>query len=352
LKRVAIVYGTDGDYIREVLSFFQLRELRRGGDRKYFAVAWAAGGLDRKIWSVNDRFEIEEAISGRPPAFEEAVVLSLPAPAEKPLHKEISALLQKKNVALFNPYPASRKAGDKYFTVSKLAAKNIPVPESILLKKVDSSKIIPRLNAFLARHKGSGFFYVQPNEGTEGRETYHLSSDEFRRSPDFAAEIVSGILRDRDVIVKKARGNVFYFNKTEPEKGYRSAAFRIFLWQPGDEVEAERGFVEISASESDFITSPEKGGRIIAPAEALANLYYRERDAFRRIILTEEEKRVLPLSAARALAAFNSGLKSKLRIAGVDLLLEVTGGKICPVVLEINPRPSGLDKLAEYVPSA
>ena len=351
MKKAAIVYGTDGEYIREVLSFFHLQELRRGGDRKYIAVAWVTGEPERRVWSVNDRFEIEEEIPDHSPVFQEAIILNLPAFAEQSLHRKISDLLQKKKVAVLNPYPASRKAGNKYLTISKLAAKNIPVPESILIKKPDSSKTVSRLSAFLARHKASGF-YIQPNEGTEGRETYHLTSDEFRQSPDFAAEIVSGILRDREVIVKKARGNVFCFNRAEPEKGYRPVTFRVFLWQPEEKVEAELGFAEMSASANDFITSPEKGGRIITPAEALANLYYWEKETFRRIALTEDEKRSLPASAVRALAAFNSGLRRKLRIAGVDLLLEVTGGKVRPVILEINPRPSGLDKLAEYIPTA
>ncbi len=347
MKRLAIVHGTDREYIREVLSFFQLRELRRGGHRKYIAVAWRPEKKDRRAWSVNDRFEIEEDISGRPPLFEEAVILSLPAFAERSFHREISSLLQRRHVALFNPYSSSRKAGNKHLTIRRLAAKNIPVPESVLLGKSDHSRISRRLSGFLARHDASGF-YVQPNEGTEGRETYFFSADEFRQSPDFTAEVVSGILRDRQVIVKKARGNVFYYKSEENERGYRPVTFRVFLWQPEAEVEADSGFAEISASENEPLTSPEKGGRIVAPSEAMAHLYYRETAGFRRLVLTNEEARSLPSAAVRALAAFNSGLPQKLRIAGVDLLLEVTDGKVRPVVLEINPRPSGLDKLAPW----
>jgi hypothetical protein len=350
VKRLAIFHGTDREYIREVLSFFQLRELRRGGDREFIAVAWGPGEKDRRAWSLNDRFEIEEVISHPPPLFQEAVILSLPAFAERSLHRKIASLLQRRNVALFNPYSSSRKAGNKHLTIRRLAAKNIPVPESVLLAKSDHSRIIRRLSGFLARHNASGF-YVQPNEGTEGREAYVFSADEFRRSPDFAAEIVSGILRDREVIVKKARGNVFYYKSEENERGYRPVTFRVFLWQPEDEVEADSGFAEISASEADLLTSPEKGGRIVAPSEAMADLYYRETAGYRRLVLTGEEAGSLPAAAVRTLAAFNSGLRQKLRIAGVDLLLEVTDGKVQPVVLEINPRPSGLDKLAPFGPS-
>jgi hypothetical protein len=150
------------------------------------------------------------------------------------------------------------------------------------------------------------------------------------------------------VIVKKARGNVFYYKNEEQDRGHRPVTFRVFLWQPEDKVEAELGFAEVSASEKDFVTSPEKGGRITAPAEAMADLHYREKDEFRRIVLTGQERRSLPATAVRALAALNSGLMQKLRIAGVDLVLEVAGGQVRPVVLEINPRPSGLDKLSTY----
>jgi len=102
---------------------------------------------------------------------------------------------------------------------------------------------------------------------------------------------------------------------------------------------------------TDALTSPEKGGRIVAPSEAMAALFYRETAGFRRLVLTGEEAGSLSATAVRALAAFNTGLRQKLRIAGVDLLLEVTDGKVRPVVLEINPRPSGLDKLAPFGPS-
>ncbi len=347
MKRLAIVYGTDEDYIREVLSFFELRELQRGGAREYVAVAWETVRGISRVWSVNDRLEVEEGASEQPPVFQEAVILNLPSSAEQSLHKEISGFLQRRNVVLWNPYAASRKADNKFQTMAGLAGKGIPVPESILLRKSDGSRIIPRLSAFLDRHRASGF-YVQPNEGTEGRETYFFSAGEFRGSPDFAAETVSAILRDREVIVRKARGNVFFYSEGEKERGYRPVMFRVFLWQPEDEVESDLGFAEISASESDLITSPEKGGRIVPPAEAMADLYYRRTGGFRRLVLTGVEERGLPGMAVRALAALNSGLRQKLRIAGVDLLLEVTGGEVRPLVLEINPRPSGLDKLAEF----
>ena len=351
MRRLAIVYGTDGDYIKEVLSFFQLRELRRGGDRKFIAVPWGGGPSDRKVWSVNDRFEIEEETLDRFPAFREAVILNLPATAENSLHGKIARFLQKRRVILFNPYPASLRAGDKYGTISRLAAKNIAVPEAFLLRRSDAPRITAWLGAFLTRHKADGF-YIQPNEGTEGRETYFVEASDFRKSPIFALGAVSGILRDRDVIVRKARGNVFFNKKEEPERGYRPVTFRVFLCQPEDKVEADLGFAEIGASGDDFITSPEKGGRIITPAEAMAGLYYGQADVFRRLVLTGEEQRSLAACAVRALAAFNSGLRQKLRIAGVDLLLEVADGKVQPIVLEINPRPSGLDKLAEFGPKS
>lgn len=348
MKRLAIIYGTDPEYIQEVVSFFQLRELQKGGRRRYLAVSWADGTLDRKVLSVNRRLEIEEEITDAPPEFEEAVVLSLPAFGEQRLHREISAYLQSRHIPLLNPYPTSRLADNKYLAISRLAAKKIPVPESLLLRKPDASKLIPKLSAFLDRHRASGF-YVQPNEGTEGRETYFLTSGEVRRSPEYVTDIVSGLLRDREAIVKKARGNVFYFHEAEKERGYRPVTFRVLVWRPGQKIERDLGFAEVSASEHDGITSLEKGGRIIALREALANLFYRDTDGFRRVVLTEEERRRLPAVAVRALAAFNSGRRAKLRIAGVDLLLEVTRGRVLPVILEINPRPSGLDKLAPFV---
>ncbi len=348
MKRLAIVYGVDEDYIREVLSLLKLRELRTGGDRGYLAAAWGAAGLeDGPVWTLDPRFEAVSASPGPPPPFQEAVILALPADAERTLHEKIAGRLRRRRITLFNPAPASLRADDKAATLGRLAAKNVPVPESLLLERRDRSRIVPRLGAFLARHQAAAF-YAQPNEGTEGRETYFFAAVEFRRSPGLAAEAVSGILLDRRAIIRKARGNVFFFGRDEPDRGYRPVTFRVFLWQPEAEVEADLGFAEISASSAHPVTSPEQGGRIVPPAEALAGLYFREADRWRRLVLSPEERQLLPETARRALAASNAGLKHKLRIAGVDLVLEAAGGRVRPVVLEINPRPSGLDKLSPF----
>jgi len=346
LKRLAIVYGADEDYIREVLSFFTLRELRRGGDREYLAAAWGPAGLDRgPVWSVDPRFEAVTKSPGPPPPFQEAVILALPGDAERTLHEKIAGRLGRSRVRLLNPARASLRADDKAATLGRLAAKNVPVPEFLLLERRDRSRIVSRLDAFLTRHQAAAF-YAQPNEGTEGREAYFFTAAEFHRSPGLAAEAVSGILLDRRVIIRKARGNVFFFSRDEPDRGYRPVTFRVFLWRREAEVEADLGFAEVSASSGHPVTSPEQGGRIVPPAEALANLHFREAGPWRRLVLSPEERPLLPETARRALAASNAGLKNGLRIAGVDLVLEVAGGRVRPVVLEINPRPSGLDKLS------
>ena len=158
MKRLAIVYGVDEDYIREVLSLFQLRELRKGGDREFLAAAWGAAALEGgPVWTLDPRFEAVSASPGPPPPFQEAVILALPADAERTLHAKIAGRLRRGRIALFNPAPASLRADDKASTLGRLAAKSVPVPEFLLLEKRDRSRIVPRLGAFLTRQQAAAF---------------------------------------------------------------------------------------------------------------------------------------------------------------------------------------------------
>jgi carbamoylphosphate synthase large subunit len=46
---------------------------------------------------------------------------------------------------------------------------------------------------------------------------------------------------------------------------------------------------------------------------------------------------------------FNKDLKEKLKIGGMDILIETDGEDIKVVFLELNPRPSGIDKLSPFI---
>ncbi len=75
MRRLAVIHATDGEYIKEALSFFRLQELKKGGDRDYLAVAWGNGEKSWRVWTIDSRFEVREEVREKPPDFQEAVIL-------------------------------------------------------------------------------------------------------------------------------------------------------------------------------------------------------------------------------------------------------------------------------------
>jgi len=78
------------------------------------------------------------------------------------------------------------------------------------------------------------------------------------------------------------------------------------------------------------------------------NLFFKEDGIFERFILTEEHKKQIISEVNRIFKLFNKGMKEKLKIGGMDILIETDGKEIKVVFLEFNPRPSGLDKLSPF----
>ena len=84
---------------------------------------------------------------------------------------------------------------------------------------------------------------------------------------------------------------------------------------------------------------------MISPHQALTNLYRAEADQWHRYILTPQDKAYIKAVAEQAAWALNAGLREEdyLKLIGMDMLLDVdANGKLIPLVLEANPRPSGL----------
>ena len=343
MEKVAIIFGVDEDYIKKVLSILQLDSLKKKREVEFYALKWNEENFGKEILRVGKNFEVEKKSLKKPLKFQKSLILSLPSKKEISLHKKISCFLEKQKIHQLNPFSASFKAGDKYFSISKLKKASIDVPASLLIvKKMKEKEILCNLEKFLLDNKIE-YFYIQPNFGTEGRETYFFSKKEFERKKENVLNVISTILPE-PVIIKGKRGNTYFYD--EIEKQYRQIVFRILVFQTDSKkVESEYGFSEISKDSKTFISSPEKGGKIAGIKDGIFHLYYKEKNNFNRLILTEKELSGIKLKSEIVFKTFNSGFKEKLEFCGMDFLLECKKGKVSPVFLEINPRPSGLNKL-------
>jgi len=328
MEKCVIIYQIDEEYIEEITSFFNFYALKEKANIEFYKVKW-----DEKI-----KPEISK--------FNKAIILSLLGKREIKTHKEISHFLTKHKIFQINPFSCSFKADDKYFTISKLKKNGISVPESLIIKKGEKDNIETKIEEFLDKKKLS-FFYIQPNFGTEGRETYFFSKEEFKKDKNYIIDIIKNILQSQSVIIKEKRGNVYFYK--EEEKGYRNITFRIFIWQFNSKIENNYGFAEVSKDEKSFITSPEKGGKIISFSEGLKNIYYNENGSFKRLVLTEEEIKFIKSETIKLYKCFNKGAKEQLLLCGIDFLLEYNGKKVFPLFLEINPRPAGINRCTEIV---
>ncbi|MCD6166828.1 hypothetical protein J7K19_08995 [bacterium] len=349
MERILIIFEVDVEYVKDVLTFLTLEHLRKGKDFTFCGLKWEGKEkFGEKVFEIGKDFHVTEERTKAPLAFTNALILSLSQQKEISLHQEISSFLETKGISQLNPFSTSIKADDKHYSISKLKQRGFPTPNSLLITDDwNKRKIISEIEEFLEKNRAF-HFYIQPNFGTEGRETYFFSKEEFKKEKDFIVEIVRHILQSQPVIVKGKRGNVYFYRKEEAEKGYRQVVFRIIVYQITKKIEANYGFAELSKDGESFISSLEKGGRITGIIDTFSSLYYQEEENFKKLLLTKEEISFIESEAVRAYKFFNSNFKEKLRFCGIDFLLEFEKGKLSPVFLEINPRPSGLNRVEKF----
>ena len=345
-ETIAVIYGNSPQYVKEVLLILQLFKLRQRRNCKLYALKWDKEKFAADALVLTDDLQILKINSDRMPKPGKCIILDLPKDKEIFLHKRISGFLQKKQIRQLNSFPASLTADDKYKTLSILSRENLKVPESMIINmECNEREILDNLLLFIKRNSIESF-YIQPNFGTEGRETYFIRQEQLEKNPEEILGIIKTILPGQPVIIRKKRGNVYFRNTRE--NGYRQIVFRILVHELNGIPENDYGFAEISSNKTSFISSPEKGGMIIGFKKAFLNLFYLKETKFKRLVLSGNEIESIRNNVMKAYKCFNARRKAKLEFCGIDFVLEVHERGISPVFLEINPRPAGLNKLEEF----
>ncbi len=348
LKNLLIIYEFDCEYIERALSFLKLFSEKESLPLNFYAGKWLGNRIENLILGINDKFEIFKINFPTWDFFHTSIILSLNPLFEKENHKKISKYLKKFKIKQLNPFYPSNFAANKYKTLVKLKKSNINVPDSILIGFKERKLIKEKIMKFITE-KNIEEFYVQANSETEGKQIYFFTKREIIEKFDLLKETIYTILPEQPVIIKEKRGNLCYFKKDEKEYGFRDVVFRFFVFQWRRKIYSNCCFVELSKSWDMPFSSPLKGGKIVDFKNIENNLFFRKGKDFERFFLKDEHKKEIVSEVKKIFYLFNKGFNEKLKIGGMDILIETDGKNIKVIFLELNPRPSGLDKLSFFI---
>jgi hypothetical protein len=348
LKNLLIIYEFDREYIKRVLSFLKLFSAKGNITLNFYAAKWLGNKIENLTLGIDENFETFEVNIPSLNFFNNSIILSLNSLLEKENHRKISEYLKKFKIKQFNPFNPSNFAANKYKTIEKLGRFDVNVPDSILITFDERKMIRRKIEKFVLEKEVEGF-YIQANSDTEGKQTYFFKKKEIIENFHFLEETINTILPEQPVIIKEKRGNIYYFKDEEKECGYRSVVLRFFIFQWNREIYSDWCFVEVSKKEDIPLSSPLKGGEILNFKKIENNLFFKKERYFERFFLKEEQKKKIISEVKKIFYLFNKNLKEKLKIGGIDILIETDGKDIKILFLELNPRPSGLDKLSLFI---
>lgn len=343
-----IVFGAESIYFQDTISAITLDNLRCGNSVNVLGthIEW----LSDSYRCINRALLVDEMGIVKEIAFKEPVpinivqILHLPTEHEIYIHKKLSKRFYEANIYQINPYEDSaERADDKSYTHKLLYKHNITSPDHVLIPKNTSSQyLITILKSF---NKNS--LVVLPNKGTEGQkvERFDLSNNkEITENSPIIKYLQDEILPYDDAVIREMRGNVRYSDGSK----YLNVTIRINVFWNGTRFVAESGYAQLAKDENTFPASRGRGGSIIDINRAFSNLCYFKDNAWKKIILSEDDIDRVKLLAEHSAFAINEGLDTRnfLKAMGIDIILEVSE-EIEPIILEINPRPAGLSYSSE-----
>lgn len=267
--------------------------------------------------------------------------LHLPREGEIALHQQISAQCRALGLPEVNPYSASARADDKALTHTlwSRALPRVPSPEAVLVPR--GACVRDALSTLGACES----VFVQPNRGTEGDRAARFV---FRDLDGIRRHICRGIWPQDDALVREERGGLRCRNADPAAPGIDGPlrfVVRLNVVWDGTKFVAESGFVQLARDAEHPVAARGRGGSLMSPHQAFANLCCAHQGGWRRYVLTPADMDHIKHTAVQAARALSPDLShtAGLKVVGVDLLLEAgPDGALACLALEANPRPAGL----------
>lgn len=359
---VGLIFGAETILFQEIVLAYQADESssRCYGEPQVnilgVHVNWLTedGEASRSL-IVDKSWKVKEVEFKEPVHLHVVHILHLPSDEEREMHRKLSKFFKSLNIPQINPYKASERADDKYWT-HKLWISKVETPSFMLITKGNSlERSLQNLLKFAemigrTKKQNKVMIFIQPNHGTEGRHVERFEINISNQSLDEKGKIaqhITKILAYDDVLVREERGNIRFRKDDDPEEPFRYISFRLNVAWNGIGFIAESGYAQISKSSRCPVASRGRGGEIISLHKALHNLY-REIDAeWLKLRVSSGDFKKIKKSAEIAALKLNANLpiNSYLKMVGIDLVLEEKDGSVYPVLLEANPRPAGLAHL-------
>lgn len=271
-------------------------------------------------------------------------ILHLKREQEIQSHQRISQQFQKNKIPLVNPFgKAVEKADSKY--QSYLCWKNQLIqPKSCFIQKEMESNKLRETTSDMNDIRSA---YLLPNTGTEGIGIHPIQWNET------SLMTISQAAMNEDFILRESRGNVYYLDPEEATSGYRSIVLRANVFFNENGCQTESGYLLVSENSQNEIASVSQGGKILTLDKCHTHLYWKDESRqYQPLKITNSDLDNVGKTASRGIELLNgtSTPGEQLLFAGIDILLEYHRDKgIIPVILEANPRPSGLPHAREWI---
>ena len=351
--RFALVFGAEATLFQDTVLAFQADgEASRGARGRAVSVlgvhhTWLDDRMRAQRALVVDRpGSVCEAGFADPQPLHVVEILHLPRDSEIDLHRRISAACDDARIGLINPYSvAAGRADDKMQAFESWRAARVETPMARRVPRGSGRRGVFAAVLALLGERPAMEVVVQPDHGTEGRqvEAACLRADDpevLRGTHPLVVHAVDAILPRDDLLVREARGSVRFGAGRER----RRIAFRFNVAWNGERLVAESGYAQVAEDDVTFAASRGRGGDIVGLGEALSGLWCGGEAGWQRFVPGPRDVERMCGSAVAAAAALNRGLSEEafLKHTGIDMVLEVDGSRVIPVVIEANARPAGL----------
>lgn len=367
--RLGLIYGAETIYMQDTVL-----ALQTDADRSQPSAATPIHILGvpqnelttdmkaKRALSVDETGWVSEVRFEEPLALDLVQILHLPREGEQRLHRQISTQCERLRLPQINPYRASERADDKEQTHQRWSELRTPIYHRID-QDTSEEAVVTHLRTFLShlrRRRSTIGLVVQPNRGTEGQGVayFEIKPQEIEqltsRHP-VVRYLIDHLLSEGDALLREERGMLRYRPPEEADKGVRRITLRIHVAWNGSAFVAESGYAQVALDQETFVTSRSRGGTIVGLGTVLSHLYAFDPEGRteRPVRLTPDDLVRIRRVAAHAAYALNRDLKpeNRLKFMGIDVVLERSeAGHVIPVLLEVNPRPAGLQH-AEEIPS-